>query len=383
MAYSGEGQQGTGGDLELRFVNDHADDSVGASQDGFTVQQLAETAHRGSRFGAVASPRQSPLLTTSVEQNAETEVCPDPGTFRCVQAAQVVVRKKSALHVVVAMNIVMAVTQMMKHKCWVDHTQPLTSIAETFGALGGFAIVGCMPVLRDATGPDGAMKTLGAGGGGLVIKAIGGSTRISLRWWDTGLFVCMVGMFIFGTLWLSAISPAEYGNLATAVPAGDVLTIIFCLAGYAWWCVAVPLLLACFLVMKICARLAQCRIVTVRRSAALFTPGTEQWETHVVVATRELINSVLFSLSSTFGNFVVSFCIFCWSLALYHLCYGILARAQPGYGWITSFTLCFSFVCAPLLVFYDLAMGGTECDNLVAVLNGAATDTNHMPVAAG
>ena len=172
--------------------------------------------------------------------------------------------------------------------------------------------------------------------------------------------------------------------MLTAVLAGDGLTVIYCLASYGWWCLAVPIAFACFFSMKVCARLACFRITTVRRSCALFEPGTAEWETHVVVATRELINSVLYTLSSTFGNFVVCACLVLWSMALYHLCYGLIAREDAGYGWLSEFVLCCVFLSAPLFVFYDLAVSGTECDKLVAALNdkriAEPTDENHTNI---
>ena len=383
--------QGINSDLEVPLTRDTANETgsfaVGsATTDDTQRLTIFESAGNQPQQTKLLSPRQSPLLTSSVEQSPETVVCPAPESFLCVWISRVVVSRKAVINVVVLMNVVVAITQMIKHKCWIDDTAPLTSIAETFGALGGFAIVGSMHVLRDATSPNnGAMIAMGAGSGGLTLKAAGNSsTKLGLQCWDKFLFSVMVGVFIFGALWLTAISSGDYGNLRTAIPSGDVLTIIFCLASYAWWCVAVPLILACFFSMKVCARLAMYRIITVRRSAAIFAPGTEDWEQQVVVATRELINTVLYNLSQAFGNFVVTICLFCWAMALYHLCYGLAAREEAGYAWVTSFVLCFFFVCAPLFVFYDLAMGGTECDKLVAALNdkriAEPTDVNHQNI---
>ena len=180
--------------LELQLVSGASSPAGG----DFSVATANPGQHPLGSSGRRLSPTHSVLLTSSVEQSAETTVCPAAESFRSLKAASVVVGKKHVVDAVVLMNVICTVTQMIKHKCWVDDTPPLQSIAESFGALGGFAIVGAMHVLREAIIEDGSMAALGAGSGGLTVAVIGNKAMLTLTFWDNLIFCIMVAITLFG-----------------------------------------------------------------------------------------------------------------------------------------------------------------------------------------
>eukprot|EP01047_Picozoa_sp_COSAG01_P054451 COSAG01_NODE_5950_length_3939_cov_1.486719_2_plen_439_part_00 len=244
---------------------------------------------------------------------------------------------------------------------------PLTKCAWAFGALSDVALVGVVPSLRRIVGSgtdSGALAALGAG-----TRTVATPSTTSGAAWRPGqpfglanwtrlltlaaVLVAAIGftMHVYFALG-KCLFTGTIGQLGEAVNLGLMK----------------PLLIVWYLTLKMAAALVAHRVAALRRKVARCDIQAPEWESEVVLETQALINDTFPTLSQAWGPGAIALCVSMGAAALHNVCYGLrmTASASRMASCMVQATL---YACAPLLVLWDLADAGSECDLLTKGLN--------------
>jgi hypothetical protein len=250
---------------------------------------------------------------------------------------------------------------------------PLRKLAWAFNGVGCVALVGVVPSLRriaDSEGPGGgALAALGAGTRTVAARASRtvGTRTVATQPLDLANWVrlaTLATVLLAVTKWATLLTSAASAALGDCLFSGSVLPDLGRAVSEG---TLAPLLIVWYLTLKMAAALAAHRVATLRRKVAGCDIQAPEWESEVVLEAQALINDTFPTLSLGWGPGAIALCAATLAYAGSELCFSL--NSATAATMVERMVGVAAYTCVPLLVLWDLAAAGSECDLLTKGLN--------------
>jgi hypothetical protein len=324
------------------------------------------------------------------------QLCPGPRDFwlsafagwvlkpRWVLPVTFVVVSSIGISLAVCPQIYTLGADLQNESCSLADATALSSIAAVSACLARPTILHVLVELRRFTATttkDNELVLLGGGS-----KMIAAPPVDSSHCWQLihvvsgrdirGCAKMWTGMvFVFSLIWCvhtqDTIRAAAAGNWQYALFYGFPMSFYNI-------CV-MPLGVCWYLTLKQGAALVSARVVEAQRSVARHNVMDAQWETEVVAEIVSIATSVLPLLSKGWSAGAAMLCLGCWTMSISNIC-----RVLQSQHVTENVVAAVCFIVSPMLILWDVASAGTECDNLMKALNDKRisdiSDESHVKI---